>query len=320
MPLFKKSPAAVAPTIDPAFGDDEARRLRGDLETGNFETSQAVLEKTRSWDDREFLVTALTEWDGRPSWIDPWLRAHHQSAIPFLIRGAHGVKWAWSARGGGKAETVSEGGWDLFFRRLKDADEELHQAASRDEADPTPWAHLLAVARGLEQGFDQAQEYFNEAKRRDPWAVWAHLMMLQLLTQKWGGSHEAMFDFARATSAAAPKGSLVHRVIADAHVERFLYLAAWEKDEKGANNYFRRDDVKREIYDMAERSVWAAEYQPSKRAAMDRNVFAFCFSLMGDSKAARREFEAIGPVVTRQPWVLLGEPVSAFSKRREMAS
>src|SRR5919201_1968806 len=314
MPLFGRSAPAVKPAIDPAFGDEEARRLRNDLDAANFETSQAALEKTRNWEDRELLVNALTQWDGRPRWMDDWLRAHPKSAIPLLVRGVHGIKWAWEARGGGKAETVSEGGWDLFARRLHDSEDELRLAAARDEADPTPWANLLAVVRGLQQGPEVAQQTFNEVKKRDPWSVWGHIMMLQLLTQKWGGSHEAMFDFARSTHAAAPAGALVHRLICDAHMERFLYLAAWEHDEQGANNYFRRDDVRREIIDAAERSVWAHEYQPSRRAVIDRNVFAFCFSLMGDSKAAKREFEAIGPTVTREPWVLLGEPVTVFTK------
>jgi hypothetical protein len=59
---------------------------------------------------------------------------------------------------------------------------------------------------------------------------------------------------------------------------------------------------------------------PSRRAVIDRNMFAFCFSLMGDFKAARREFDAIGPIVTASPWSMLGEPVATFMKARDLAT
>jgi len=49
-------------------------------------------------------------------------------------------------------------------------------------------------------------------------------------------------------------------------------------------------------------------------------MFAFCFTLMGDFKAARREFEAIGPIVTSSPWTMLGDPLAAFIKAHDLAS
>jgi hypothetical protein len=55
-------------------------------------------------------------------------------------------------------------------------------------------------------------------------------------------------------------------------------------------------------------------------SSIARNMFAFCFTLMGDFKAARREFEAIGPIVTSSPWAMLGDPLAAFIKAHDLAS
>jgi hypothetical protein len=237
-----------------------------------------------------------------------------------LVRGAHGVLWAWEARGSGKADTVNEAGFDTFHQRLMQAREDLMRASRLEEADATPWVYLLITIRGLEEGIEAGLACFQQLRQRHRWSVYGHIQMLQLLTEKWGGSHQAMFEFARAASDAAPVGSLVHRVIADAHAERWLYLRNWEQDRKGAAGYFRRGDVKREIEQAARQSIWAPSFMPSRRAVIDRNMFAFCFTMMDEFKAARREFDAIGPIVTSSPWAMLGEPVAAFIKAHDLAS
>jgi hypothetical protein len=218
------------------------------------------------------------------------------------------------------AEEVTRAGFDAFHERLGQAQDDLMHAARLDEADPTPWVYLLPTIRGLQEGIESGLDVFEQVQARDRWSVYGHIQMLQLLTQKWGGSHEDMFEFARAASTAAPVGSLVHRVIADAHAERWLYLRNFEQDRKGAERYFRQADIKREILDAAQRSIWAPSFAPSRRAVIDRNMFAFCFSMMGDVKAARREFDAIGPIVSSSVWSMLGDPVAAFIKAHDLAS
>ena len=67
---------------------------------------------------------------------------------------------------------------------------------------------------------DEAQRRFDEVVARHPWHRIAHEHMLQYRCEKWFGSHEEMFEFARATAERAPDGSLPPRLIAVAHVER----------------------------------------------------------------------------------------------------
>src|SRR2546423_13211616 len=104
------------------------------------------------------------------------------------------------------------------------AREDLRRASRLDEADPTPGVWQLPAIRGLQEGIEVGLECFREVQARHRWSVQGHIQTLQLLTEKWGGSHQAMFGFGRAASASGPAGSPGHRVIADAHVESCLLL------------------------------------------------------------------------------------------------
>lgn len=46
-------------------------------------------------------------------------RAEPDSTLPLLIRSARAVYWAWDARGGGTADTVSQEQWKVWFQRLR---------------------------------------------------------------------------------------------------------------------------------------------------------------------------------------------------------
>ena len=140
-----------------------------------------------------------------------------------------------------------------------------------------------------------------------------------LSTKKWGGSHELMFDVARQIHRDAPEGNGCHTLIAEAHIERWLYMAHWDKDVDGANRYFERDDVALEIRDAADRYLLSPKLEQTKRVIADRGTFAFCFAEMLDWKSASQQFEAIAPSVVKYPWALAGDPVGHFTRVRERA-
>src|SRR5437764_8014558 len=98
--------ATRAPFLDQAMGDDEARRLRSELERGRWQEAYSIVDSTRNWDDREFLAWTLADFPGRPSWIEEMVKANPNAATAYLLRASHTLKWAWEARGGGKIETV----------------------------------------------------------------------------------------------------------------------------------------------------------------------------------------------------------------------
>jgi hypothetical protein len=117
------------------------------------------------------------------------------------------VFWAWQARGSGRASTVAQDTWPVFYARLVDADRDLARAAAMDVEDPTPHARSIQAALGLDLGLTEKHKRFGEAVRRFRWHRSAHVIMVQATAAKWSGSNQEMFEFARGSSAEAPEGT-----------------------------------------------------------------------------------------------------------------
>jgi hypothetical protein len=339
MPLFKKArqpsgaipraTPAVAPTpafrpagppIDRLLADPAAHRFTAELAEGRWQEFHDFLVATTDPDDRCFYVTELAKIDGRPDWLDDWVAARPQSPLPLLFRGTHYTHWAWQARGSGYAKTVAECGWDLFHQRLVTGDGDLARAAAMDESDPAPHARSIWTAIGLSLGQQEIRQRFAEVTRRNRWDRFAHQSMIQALAAKWHGSHEEMFEFARAESAQAPEGSSAHRGIALAHLERWGNIhREFEDGREREQVYFFDDAVQAEIRRAAGLSVRSPRYSEGKFEAVDRNTFAMCFWLMRDYEAQLEQMDLIGPLNQTAPWHIQGEARWAYERARTTA-
>lgn len=319
-PTAAAQPQRQGPPVEDLGGDAIAYHFRAELAAGRWQEFHDFLESSREWDSRAFYVARLSKISGRPGWLDEWSAARPASPLPVLFRGAHGIHWAWEVRGMRRANTVQSDAWPVFFARLTDADRDLAQAAGLDDVDPTPHALGIRVALGLSLPQAERGRRFNEAVRRHPWHREAHTLMIQALSLKWSGSHEAMFEFARWASAHAPEGHSVHKVIAMAHLERWLELAR-EPDggEERQRAYFLGELVREEVYRAAYRSVRSASYATSLYAPADRNVFAMCFALMRDYGAQLEQMRLIGPLIQAIPWQYQGDPGLVYEQARARA-
>jgi hypothetical protein len=323
MSLFRKkdAPAAAAKPASvpvPKFrGDERALAFEAELARGRWQEFHDFLDSLTDWDLRHFYVMELSRISGRPEWADQWVAARPDSSLPLLIRGAHGINWAWEARGSGRAKTVKEDAWPLFHQRLVEADKDLARAAALDDRDPTPHALSLTVARGLSLGQVELRRRFEQAHRRDPLNGGACVSMLQGTARKWGGSHEAMFGFARWAAGQAPDGHSAHKMIALAHIEMWLDSPKGEPQQ----TYFYAEPVKQEVRAAASRCVLSPNYSRNggPLSWLDRNAFAFCFRLMRDYGAQLDQMRLIGPHVTSEPWNLQGKAGVIYEKHRQFA-
>jgi hypothetical protein len=275
---------------DLTFGEPVARRIRDDLSRGSYESTRQVLATTADPDLRSFYVSCATEWPGRPAWLDAWVNAEPHRAEPYLLRGAHGIKWAWEARGALRADQTGRDQFELFFQRLGPADADLQKAAELAPRDPEPWA----VRR------------FKEVIARHPWHRGAHSSMLQGVCRKWSGSHTLMFNFARDRTLAAPVGSPIPSLIVQAHFEMWL-----DEDNEG---YFKQPAVLAELHVAAERSVRSPNWRPYRHDVRVHNLFAAAFSLADDYRAAAHQFAATQGMVTDEPWYYLNGGEEAYHR------
>jgi hypothetical protein len=299
----KPAPGALAsagavPPVDNLVGDPVALRLRDALKEGRWQETHDFLESTRDPRLRSFYVNALADVPGWPGWINEWVAQRPTSSVPQLFAGWQRINWAWQARGGGVASTVKQDAWPMFQTRLVQADKDLAKAAALDETDPTPVARSIWIAMGLSLGQAEVRRRFAATEQREHLNQGACHAMVQATAEKWGGSHEAMFEFARWVSREAAEGSPVHKFVALAHLEVCLDLPAGEDAA-----YILRPDVQAEIRAAAARSIWSDRYPADPATWQDRNQFALCFSLMGDHKAVLDQMNLIGTRITPAPWV-----------------
>ncbi|GAB3159024.1 hypothetical protein GCM10027290_63240 [Micromonospora sonneratiae] len=315
-PFRRRKPpgAANVPslTIDPAMGDETAKRLIAASGAGDWRTIAELLSAVEDPDDHTFYVHRVAWAGGVENWIDDWVAAEPRSALPLLVKGAHAIDWAWEARGGGRANTVSREAFKIFFKRLKLAEDCLDEVTERDADSATPWSFLVILGRGRQLGVEETRRRFEEARKRHPWHVEAHEQMLQQLCRKWGGSHEEMHRFAAETLEAMPAGSPLGQLTAAAHVEHWLDLPRDEDDE-----YIRSAEIRAELVAAANRSILHPEYVRRPRWPTLHNAFAMTFAYSGELAAAAEQFDAIGDLVTEWPWQYGGRTVEVFLDTRE---
>jgi hypothetical protein len=307
-----KSPSGPAP--DPAQGDPDARLLISAAQRGDAPTIAQFLTDVDHPDDRAFYCDVVAESAGDGAWLDQWIAAEPRSATPLTIKGMHAVKWAWEARGGGRANRVSPGAFRIFFDRLHIAQEFSDRSIDLDHDDPTPWVTQVILGRALDLGVDETTRRFDQVRRRHLWHVNGHDQMLQQLCRKWGGSHDQMHGFAEATLATAPAGSPLGYLVAAAHLERWLDMPAGED-----TRYIQSAATGGRLSLAAELSVNHPDYRRRPGWAWAENTFAMAFSLNRNLPAAAARFRTLGDVVTEHPWYWLGGPGAAFAKARAEA-
>lgn len=306
--LFKRKSAPGEPAVlDVCLGDPQAAALRDLLQKADFDAAQSVLKQAPDWETLDLWVRAGSEWPGRPEWLDAWVRQRPDSAHAWLLRGAHGIQWAWEARGSGMGSSVKQDAARLYYQRLDEAQEDLESAVHLDPGSPLPSARSIPALMGMQCEPEQVEATFDYAIERAPTLLSAHLAMQTALTAKWGGSAQEMFAFAR---AHAGKSSALQMLIPAAHIEAFIAIENTEERKRyGKLREFRQDI--NQAFDQFCR-------KPERPAAIvAANYFAFAFCLAEDAERAKRAFALAGRYATKLPWAYLGEPLPAFERYRK---
>lgn len=227
----------------------------------------------------------------------------HRDRLGRLIAGAllHGR--AIRYRGLGMAEHVSDAQREGYIPALHQAQELLAEASGAN-----PWSGLAAAWRitacvdGEDADKDAAEAAMLVAENV-PVPGWSRLLSAR--TEKWGGSHAAMWRIARSHAEASLPGSL--SLIAKAHFEQWLWLAHFEEDPAvaaGAPSYFLADGVLQELAGASERALAAPDQSDGRNILQADNWFAFVFDTANQPRLARPHLQRMGPNVDRSIWTV----------------
>ncbi|NGO81706.1 hypothetical protein G6045_39565 [Streptomyces sp. YC504] len=251
----------------------------------------------------------LTGIDGLEEWI---VRAADEDeehrATALLISGAHHVGWGWEARTSALAKNVTREQWQIFYERLRIAEEHLLQAAELRPDWITPWRHLLTSGRGMSVDDSVKEARLAAGVRRDPLNLDIHLEWVSQLQPRWGGEPGQALEFARKAFAAAPDGHRLGCAVAMAYVEQWV-----ESDD---TDCLQDPRIRTELREAAERSVLHHAYERRPGWQGDYNIFAMALSLAGSSKASN-VFRELDGVFTEWPWTFMADPQKAYARFRK---
>src|ERR1700722_17577135 len=107
-------------------------------------------------------------WDARIHALQTWVAARPESITARVALAFVEVAYAWNARGGGWADTVTSEGWRLFDQRLKEAVSILDDTKKLQAKCPVYWTVRMRAALGLSMEKEQFDALSADALRTWP--------------------------------------------------------------------------------------------------------------------------------------------------------
>lgn len=336
MPLFRRRSTndQFRPDFDRCFDDLALRQARDAAVTGEWTAARDLLKETgQDWDRRGHRVDVLAATAAEhPEWLRAWRDSEPSAPDPQVVLGWAEVQRAWRARGGALARFTPQEAFAKFHEILKGAAELCRQAVHAAPDDPTPWVAVLWLAIGQEHPPEAMRAYWRELTARDPFNRLGHNAALQYWCEKWHGSHEEMYQFAREAAAAAPAGSPLAVLPLQAHFEYVLrlrrdYDLRLENKERPSTADWSRlarhwevTDTQVDITKAVEH--WLAPYGGQAAHALavhDRSILALALVKARWWAPAATEFRAMGEYACKYPWYYEGDPEKEFLKARVKA-
>lgn len=292
-----------------AYGEPEVVSI---LQGNDVAGVASLLEREpTNWSLRHFYASALSRSFSLEKLAD-WARRHPRSPDAHLIWGARLMQWAMAGRGRGPDDTIPEGARRVFHQRLTLAKQVLGRSATLNEEDPTPWAYLVMVGVH-ERNTDEQIKAFEQATARAPDHWGAHVHRLMGLSAAHGGSHQAMFQFAR--HAAARPGadrSWLPGLILKGHAEYYKQLHLGATDEARVRSYVEQREVRYESL-KAYRAVGGAAAGRAGRGGVAGDAFFVYVNAAGwlwslrERDLLRDCFERLGPRLRPEHWNWMGD-------------
>ena len=282
---------------------------------GAIDFSQAVIDQR--WGDAEQLFSAselvdqahmisvASDIGGTPDMIDAWVdHQDGESGLGELLRGALSIVHAWDVRSTAESAKVGAEAIDQFHRVLGSAEADLFSAAEKMPESSIPWQHLLTSGRGLHTGRSEMDDrYVNHIERGELLA--GHMSFQQLISQKWAGSHNEMWEHAEFMSRTSEPGSTKHALVAIALIEHHIKPDVRCESIRQLPDLIGKTQI---LGDAAHNSYADANFNAdSPEGAMALSAWFTLHYLMGNWDLAASLTPMIGDRFTRFPMVYFQE-------------
>lgn len=215
---------------------DRALEVSSAIERDNFAKARSIADEVLSqsrlegWGFYPFdeFMSALVRGDDPKLLIglNKWLQQDPSSGLAYLMRSRYQLHAAWNARGEELASMVPDA---LMQRFQEDLARSAADAVKAIHLEPKiPWSYRELLATGISEG-DSAdvEQLFQAGIKAYPTYYPLYKERLSVLTPKWGGSIDAMYEFVTRYAGGAPRTSPLRLLYLDLYVQ-LLDAAAFE--------------------------------------------------------------------------------------------
>jgi hypothetical protein len=119
--------------------------------------------------------------------LGEWRDALPDSPYPLIALASAHVNWAWEARGGGVASTVTEEGWAKFSTRLDEAVRLVERAIQMGVADGEAYRIRTVIGMGQGASAQEMRDWFDSGRKIDPHYLPLYRQHAIGLLPRWGG-------------------------------------------------------------------------------------------------------------------------------------
>ncbi len=241
-----------------------------------------------------------------PLTADPELAIENASdAGGLIVAGAALMVRATRIRGFAVADEVDEDSWSPYFACRSRAEQALRAALELRPHDGVAAAWLMATA--VDADDELKSEAADILRGAEDVPISGFSKLLSANTEKWGGSHAAMWKIAR--ECATLRAPWTSALIGKAHYEQLLYLEVMDERPEAAGEakrYFQDPAVREEIMQISAAITDAATGDPYE-AVYAHDVLAAVFVDARMSKAAAGHLRKVGrfgdpALLTGGPW------------------
>jgi hypothetical protein len=228
-------------------------------------------------------------WQTHLAAIERWVAASKSDATAATVQGKAYASYAWAARGGGYADTVTEQGWKLFAERLAKARKILnsvHERRDSTQKQSIGWySAMLSVALGEGWARKEYDALYNAAVAAHPDYYEFHLKKAHYLLPRWFGEPGEWQRFARAVRKTAGPDVFARICWANGQTEGLTEMftaggITWQEIDAGFTQLMKKNP----------RSAWTLNYYCRMACAARQR------------EAARQLFKEIGDDVYIEAW------------------
>jgi hypothetical protein len=166
-----------------------------------------------------------TEWTNHLQTLRDWIGARPESITPRVALAESLTSYAWKARGGGWANSVTDQGWEHFGERLKESVRVLVAAKKLKEKCPRWYSVMMTCALGLSMDRADYDQLFEEAISSHPSYTMYYRRRAYFLLPRWNGKEGEWEEDLRksADKLGGDAGDLLYaRVVWEMHGGRYF--------------------------------------------------------------------------------------------------